>query len=250
MLTIQVCFEHVSDPQKSVSSMSVTRVGESVYLFGGSTDNTFHSQTDTLQAYDIPTGEWRLIPKGEKGEGEWPLGRHGHNAFSLGGNLHIMAGVLCDMAYGKPTLEHWVYTPSTETWRLVGEVPIWPKSKGVVVNEVYYQIGKGAGVGYHDPFRMYTYTVEGGWVLDPVPLRFIEPDGLRARGSDLCVYSRGDLHVCDTATGIWRQVPEEEYTVGRDQWLERLGHETAPSIMLSVKNRATDMDTWWSEWHY
>ncbi|GCA62217.1 hypothetical protein KIPB_002058 [Kipferlia bialata] len=115
-VTRDVTFETVSNPIKTMTAMSLTRVGECAYVFGGSMDQSFHSQTDTLHEYDTATGEWRLIPKGE---GEWPLARNGHKTFSLGGNLHIMAGVLCDMAYGQPSYEHWVYTPSTETWRLV-----------------------------------------------------------------------------------------------------------------------------------
>ncbi|GCA62216.1 hypothetical protein KIPB_002057 [Kipferlia bialata] len=111
-------------------------------------------------------------------------------------------------------------------------------------------MGKKEEAAFNDPCRLYTYSEENGWELEPIALPFIEPTGLRARGPDLCVFSRGDLHLYDTGSCTWRQVPEEEYNEGRDQYLDRLGHAAGPNTMLSVKWGRTDMDSKWSEWHY
>ncbi|GIQ79826.1 hypothetical protein KIPB_003421 [Kipferlia bialata] len=81
-----ICSEPMVCPLATdITYASATRIGDSVYVYGGHSGGV---SLDTLHTYSIRSGEWHQIPK----TGDWPSPRYCHTAFTLGGMLYIAGG--------------------------------------------------------------------------------------------------------------------------------------------------------------
>ncbi|GIQ88204.1 hypothetical protein KIPB_010402, partial [Kipferlia bialata] len=194
--------------------LSATRIGDSVYVFGGSDGCGRRCHClDDLYCYCIPGKKWTKIVR----KGEWPRGRRNHSAFTLGGKLYIVGGY---SEYG-PLKDCWCYDPKTEGFSQKPDAPLpFPVSSPVVVGDRAHLVGnwiiRGASMSMH-----LSYSEIEGWVSETdMPFK-VSPVATVSTGTDIVVVGgsyRSKVHlVYNTLTKGWREggdIPVA-FTVGR-----------------------------------
>ncbi|GIQ85868.1 hypothetical protein KIPB_007610 [Kipferlia bialata] len=124
----------------SLVGYSVCRVGQAVYLFGG-TDKTFMHVLDEVQVYSMETEEWYTQ---EEIPGQyWPGARYGAHAFELDGKMAVhgggnRAGGFCD--------ELVCYNTETRKWTRCGHQLADP---GNTMDEAVFHLYPTGSPGHH-----------------------------------------------------------------------------------------------------
>ncbi|GCA63565.1 hypothetical protein KIPB_010658 [Kipferlia bialata] len=119
-----------------------TRVGDTVYVFGGCNNG---------DALTISDKVWGQVER----QGPWPEARWFHSAFSLDGMLYIAGG--CGVR------DCWCYHPDTGVWTQMPDAPEgFGLSATVEVGDTVHFIGSEWNMQMH-----LTFSVTGGWVREP-----------------------------------------------------------------------------------
>ncbi|GCA63051.1 hypothetical protein KIPB_007552 [Kipferlia bialata] len=171
--------------------ITATRVGESVYVFGGYSPAYNH-----LFCYDITSKQWRQVQQ----SGQWPSARGYHAAFELGGNLYVVGGY--------SFRDSWKFSPSSGTWQKLGDAPVLVHfTDSCVVGDTAHVIGCHANKNQH-----LTFTASGGWRTEsPLPFQ-VDGAGVVSMGTSLVVMCgrdhSGQVHVYDTDQKTWTKESE------------------------------------------
>ncbi|GIQ80175.1 hypothetical protein KIPB_000932 [Kipferlia bialata] len=185
---------------------TATRIGDSVYLFGGDTES---SHLSDLYCYCISEGVWREVqtegqwPRDRWGEAErnqWPGGRGYHSAFTLGGRLYIAGG----FDGSRALRDCWCYDPDNQ----VPDAPLpFYFSTSVVIGDTAHLFGS-----VDNPSMHLSYSEDGGWVTEAdLPFEVYSASTLSI-GTDIVVlggyHHETKVHVYNTLTKSWREQAE------------------------------------------
>ncbi|GIQ89190.1 hypothetical protein KIPB_011597, partial [Kipferlia bialata] len=191
--TGSITYEVIQCPiSKSVGCTPATRVGDTVYVFGG-LDNA-----DNLYAYSIEHKTWEKVEKRR----EWPKKRCDHSAFCLGGTLYIAGG---SSGYKSCLNDCWCYDPETGVWTQQADAPMeFGGSATVVVGDVVHFIGS-----YRNRYMHLTFSLSRGWRRErDIPFECAVAGGVCVGRyiHILCgSHTKVEVHVYNTQTKQWRQ---------------------------------------------
>ncbi|GIQ81734.1 hypothetical protein KIPB_002742 [Kipferlia bialata] len=177
-------------------SLSATRVGDTVYLFGP----WVQGRPNTLRAYSIRDKTWRRIRK--KGGTPWPAPRRCHSSFCLGGKLYIVGGFDDDFNTHK---DMFVFDPKTEVFTELKNPVSVACAAAVVVGKTAHLIG-----GQNN--RHLVYTEKGG-IRQLRKMNFeVSSAGAVSVGTNIYLMG-GDAHgkqvrVYDTLTKRWSRLAD------------------------------------------
>jgi N-acetylneuraminic acid mutarotase len=119
-------------------------IGDDVYLVGGIAefDEDFENarSDDTVERFDIATGEWEELP---------PLPRalnHAHVG-AVDGVLYVLGGALDQLRAGEATGDSWRFDPAVGRWEEIAPMPTARGEGGVAVvdGRIYVIGGRGGG---------------------------------------------------------------------------------------------------------
>ncbi|GIQ88826.1 hypothetical protein KIPB_011166, partial [Kipferlia bialata] len=205
----------------STSRLTATRIGDSVYVFGGMSDGSKYLVD--LHCYSITGERWDKVQK----KGRWPCGRRCHSAITLGGKLYIVGG----FSQSGPLKDCWCYDPKTEEFSQMSNAPLpFFESSSVVVGDRAHLIGSGTG----KRCMHLSFSERGGWVTErdmpfevftssyflPLYLGFVAPLSASflcrhipptavSIGTDIVVVGGNNhwrkVHIYDTLTKGWRE---------------------------------------------
>ncbi|GIQ87200.1 hypothetical protein KIPB_009195 [Kipferlia bialata] len=202
-VTHTISSEVIGSPlAQDIVCMPATRIGDSVYVFGGSVGGLCYND---LHCYTITDRTWRKVEK----KGEWPSVRHGHCAFTLGGQLYIVGG---SVSLKDALQDCWCLDPKIEEFTRMASPPVPVKhSTTAVVGARAHIIGGCPEATVH-----LSYSETEGWLLEEeLPFKVIYA-GAVSVDTDIVLVGGSlhnqAIHTYDTLTKGWRRsgrLPEE-----------------------------------------
>ncbi|GIQ84432.1 hypothetical protein KIPB_005919 [Kipferlia bialata] len=186
---------------KALCNTPLTRVQNTVYMFGGYIPGDRAKRLNTLYSFDIPTREWTVIPV----KGEWPGVRSSHVAFSLSTNTFTIAG-----GYLKsPLRDVWRYDTETQRFEQLPDLPL-PLCRATAVVHAPSSTVHIIGGGDKCEQTHLTYSNQGEWnIIADLPFA-ANSSAVTTLGD--CVYVMGGqnhldkVHVYHVQERLWREL--------------------------------------------
>lgn len=120
VLTQNEHWEEAAPALKGRNSAAGAAIDGRIYVVGGRARGSYDTNFQDLEMYDPKTDKWvSLRPM--------PLATAGHAATVLNGKLYVVGGEIFgpggDWRTGRVFKDVWEYTPESDAWRRVGDMP-------------------------------------------------------------------------------------------------------------------------------